>query len=46
MGRGVREVEGANVILNDLRFSNSNVLGCLLSSGTEKKQSASVKREH
>lgn len=39
-------VGGLNVILNDLRFTDSNVLACLLSSGTERKQSASVKREH
>lgn len=37
---------GLNVILNDLRFTDSNVLACFLSAGTERKQSASVKQEH
>lgn len=37
---------GLNVILNDLRFTASNVLACFLSAGTERKQSASVKQEH
>lgn len=35
-----------NVILNDLRSTDSNVWACLLSSGTERKQSTGVKQKH
>lgn len=45
-GAGVGGSGGLNVILNDLRFTDSNVLACFLSAGTERKQSASVKQEH
>lgn len=45
-GGGVGGSRGLNVILNDLRFTDSNVLACFLSAGTERKQSASVKQEH
>lgn len=45
-GAGVGGSRGLNVILNDLRFTDSNVLACFLSAGTERKQSASVKQEH
>lgn len=44
--RGRKGSSKLNVILNDLRCTDSNVWACLLSSGTERKQSTGVEQKH